>query len=270
MSSGAILRAKKLKGAGIVRAAAAHNKRAIHAEASTGGAIDGRRSHLNECLGGAASVDAVAEAARNLLDAAGVGKLRKDAVRAVEFVVSLAPLHTINDRAFFAAALEWLTGRFGGACNLLSADIHRDEAAPHMHVLLLPLIEGRMRGSEMLGGRSQLAALHGEFHAVVAAPYGLRRAPAKLQGSAKASGVESVLLALNGSSDAALRSSVWGVIRECIERDPSAFMVAMGIAARDPEPRKLRSMTAIFTSKGKGGSASDAHEPYRLRAVGSV
>ena len=91
MSGGAVLRAKKLKGAGIIRAAAAHNKRAIQAELGAGGSIDSGRTVLNECLAGAATPDDVVSLARVKMAGAGVGKLRKDAVRAIEFVVSLAP-----------------------------------------------------------------------------------------------------------------------------------------------------------------------------------
>ena len=46
MSGGALLRVKKLKGAGIVRVAAAHNKRTIQSELGAGGSIDAARSRV--------------------------------------------------------------------------------------------------------------------------------------------------------------------------------------------------------------------------------
>ncbi len=260
-----MLRAKKLTGTAIVRTAAAHNKRAIQAERGAGGSIDPARSRLNESLVGPPDPEQVAERARALMATAGVHKLRKDAVRAIEFVVSLAPSHGIDERAFFVASVAWLASRFGGADNILAADIHRDEAAPHLHVLVLPLIGGRMVGSDALGGRAKLAAMHSEFHAQVAAPYGLQRAPARLQGSAKTAGASAVLQHLRGTEDAAMRSAVWGVTRECIERDPALFLAALGLAAPEGRKKLLRSMTAIFISKGKGSAAAEQDQPYRVR-----
>jgi len=95
-----MLRAKKLKGSAIIQAAAAHNKRTIQAESGASGSIDATRSRLNECLAGPATPGEVAENAQVRARAAGVVKMRKDAVRAIEFVVSLAPSHGIDERAF--------------------------------------------------------------------------------------------------------------------------------------------------------------------------
>jgi Plasmid recombination enzyme len=163
--------------------------------------------------------------------------------------------------------VAWLAARHGGEKNILSADIHRDEPAPHLHLLMLPLIGGRMNGSDALGGRTKLAALHNDFHSQVAAPYGLKRAPARLQGNAKAAGIAAVLNHMRGTSDPAMRSAVWGPTRESIERDPAPFLAALGIGAPEVKAKALRSMTAIFTSKGKG-SAIPETDPYRvLRAA---
>lgn len=264
MSSGAMLRAKKLKGSAIIRAAAAHNKRTIQAEVGVGVQIAPDRSRFNECLAGPATPELVADRARELMRAGGVVNLRKDAVRAIEFVVSLAPTHGIDDRAFFVDAAVWLAARFGGTDNLLSADIHRDEAAPHLHVLLLPLIGGRMNGSDAIGGRLKLAALHSDFHAQVAAPYGFKRAPSRLQGTTKAAGVAAVLEQFRRTADPAMRSVAWGVTRECIERDPAPFMAALGIEPLKVKAKAHRSMTAIFTSKGKGSAVPETEQPYRV------
>ena len=129
---------------------------------------------------------------------------------------------------------------------------------------MLPLIGGKMQGSDSLGGRAKLAALHADFHAQVAAPYGLKRAPARLQGNAKAVASSTVLQHMRSVADAALRSPVWKIIRECIERDPAPFMTALGIVASTTKAKPLRSMVAIFTSKGKGSDAPEASQPYRV------
>jgi len=176
MAAGAILRVKKLRGAGIVRAAAAHNLRAIASELGAGGHIDASRCGLNVHLAGPETPAEVEALAATRMEQAGVGlnrKLRKDAVRALEFVVSLPPGQCADEAGLFASALGWLAGRFGGGDNILCADVHRDEAAPHMHALLLPLIGGRMSGSDAVGGRPQLQKLHADFFTDVCKPYGL-------------------------------------------------------------------------------------------------
>lgn len=259
MSGSAFLRLKKLKGSGIVAAAARHNKRVIQSEIGGSGNIDPARSRLNESLQGPPAADDVAHLAKELMRAADVGKLRKDAVRAVELIFSLSPGHDIDDRAFFTDCATWAATQFGGASNILSADIHRDESAPHCHLLLLPLINKRMNGSDMVGGKRQMEALHLDFHASVASRHGLRKAPMRLTGASKDAAARSVLQHLMEASDAALRSKVWATIRGAIESDPGPFALALGVVLEAPT-KKLRSMTAIFTSKGKG----KANEPIPI------
>ncbi|WP_368923885.1 plasmid recombination protein, partial [Comamonas aquatica] len=59
-----------------------------------------------------------------------------------------------DECAYFQAALDWMATEFGSA-NLLSAVVHKDESAQHMHVLIVPLVQGSMQGSDLLGGKAQ-------------------------------------------------------------------------------------------------------------------
>ncbi|MDB5779180.1 MAG: hypothetical protein JWP93_1545 [Polaromonas sp.] len=253
MSGAGVMRVKKLKGNGIITVAARHNRRVIQAEMGAAGSIDPARSHLNETLTGPSAAADVGQLAKDLMTAAGVVKLRKDAVMGLEIVFSLPSDTAIDDRAYFTACAEWAGLAFGGALNVLSADIHRDEAAPHCHVLLLPLIEGRMIGNKLLGGKQMLMALQKDFHAAVASKFGLSKAPARLAGTAKQAGAKAVLQKLRETSDGALQSAAWAVIREAVERDPAPFLLALGIEQAAPK-KKLRTFTQIMTSKGKGPS----------------
>jgi len=85
------LRIKKLTGKEIIEVAARHNHREIHAEigAAQDGKIDAALFGLNRVLRGHDTAKAVASHARILMDAAGVKSLRRDAVRALELVVSV-------------------------------------------------------------------------------------------------------------------------------------------------------------------------------------
>lgn len=251
MSGPAFFRLKKLKGSGIIATAARHNKRVIQAELGAAGHIDPARTHLNESLQGPPSADEVAALAKELMQAVGIDKPRKDAVMGLELVFSLPPTHQLDDRAYFADCANWAASQFGGSQNILSVDVHRDEAAPHCHVLLLPLVNKRMVGSDLVGNRQKMLEMQKRFHIEVAAGYGLKKAPARLSGSVKDAAASAVLKRLKADADPALRSSVWAVLRDAIERDPGAFAAALGIEMAAPKKR-LRTMTQIFISKGKG------------------
>ena len=204
MSGAAFLRIKKLKGGGIITVAARHNKRVIQAEMGATGSIDPTRSSLNETLAGPSAAADVGQLAKNLMTAAGVVKLRKDAVMGLEIVFSLPSGHTIDDRAYFTECATWVGVYFGGVQNILSVDIHRDEAQHHCHVLMLPLIDGRMDGGRMVGNKQKLLAMHKQFHLDIAGRYGLSKAPVRLTGASKQAAAKAVLQKLRETGDSAL------------------------------------------------------------------
>ena len=113
MSGAAFLRIKKLKGSGIITVAARHNKREIQAEMGASGSINPTRSSLNEALAGPSAAADVGQLAKDLMTAAGVTKLRKDAVTALEIVFSLPPAHAIDDRAYFSDCAAWAGNYLG-------------------------------------------------------------------------------------------------------------------------------------------------------------
>lgn len=251
MSGADFLRLKKLRGGGIIKAAASHNRRAIQAELGASGSIDPARTHLNETLTGPPTADEVALMARDRMTAAGIDKPRKNMVRGLEIVFSLDAGHQLDERQFFSDCVLWAGHHFGGAQNILSADIHRDEAAPHCHVLILPMLNGRMVGSDMVGNRTKLRDTRQRFHDAVGAPHGLAKAPPRLLGATKTAAAAKVVERLRAGSDGALKSKVWGQLKDGIDRDPGPFLLALGITV-EPARKKLRTMTQIFTSKGRG------------------
>lgn len=260
MTGTAFLNVAKLKDSGIIKVAARHNKRVIQEEIGALGNINPARSHLNETLMGAATADDVAQLAHDLMTAAGVGALRKGtkkgkndtrAVVALEILFSLPDDHGLDDRAFFLDCCDWSKVWFEGA-PILSADIHRDEAKTHCHVLMLPLVNGRMNGSDLLGNKPKLVAMQNNFHDKVATKYGLKKAPKKLYGAAKTTAVAQVLQRLKELSDPVLDSLIWPEVLATIETDPLPFLPNLEIKQPTAPPKKMRTVAEIFTSKGKG------------------
>lgn len=253
MTAVAILTFGKIKSERQLLLAAKHNLRAIKCELEPGGHIDPERIHLNRHLAGPDTAVEVTRLAKNSIAAAGIQKLKKNAVRALEFLVTVPAGQAIDEDAYFKAALDWLAADFGGMQNVLSADVHKDEANPHMHVLILPLMDGRMIGSEALGGPARTARRYREFVADVAEPFGLFGGAERLSEKSRRVVAQAVLGELNRRDDPALRSSLFPPLRDDVARAPARYAAILGIdvAAMLPRPR-LRSSTSIFISKGKG------------------
>jgi Plasmid recombination enzyme len=257
------LKFKTLSGAGIVLVASRHNRREIVAELGADSHIDASRVHLNYVLHGPATARAVADAAKERMNAAGIVKLRKNCAYAIEIVYSLPAGFAGDVRGFFAACLDWCILQFGGVSNLLSFDVHMDEAVPHAHALILPLLGGRMRASDMLGNRSIIASRQDSFHKDVAARFGLNRAPAALKGTAKAALAKLVEQHMQRTDDAALSSRAWQSIKEAIQADPVPFALTFGIEISQI-PKQGKSFVQIMTAATKPETQkTTALNPYR-------
>lgn len=165
----------KPKKAGIWRAAARHNLRKFQAN---GGStrFDPRQSHLNVVLAGATDPDQVEALVKDRLTKL-VKRPRRDGVLCVEVLFSLPANCAVEQDSFFEACVHWCASWCGGPVNIISAVLHRDEAAPHCHVLILPEVDGVLRGSEMVGGPRRVQWLHENFQAAVAVKFGLRQQP---------------------------------------------------------------------------------------------
>lgn len=257
-------RMKKLRGATKILVASRHNKRTTQSEVGTSAHIDPTRTGQNLTLHGPDTPEQVAGLAKALMASAGVTSLKVTAVVGLEVVYSLPTAWSGPMDQFFRDCLAWTAENFGGLANVLSADVHLDEAAPHMHVLILPLVGGRMNGSSLFGNRPRLLALHEGFHAAIGARYGLAKGSGRLTGLAKEKTAQNVIQRLRGVNDAALASCLWAELREAIEANPTPFAAALGLDPVLGQPKRLRTMAAIFTSKGKGKPDADPiGEPIR-------
>ncbi|PAY94689.1 plasmid recombination enzyme, partial [Shigella boydii] len=88
-------------------------------------------------------------------------KRRKDAVLAVEYVMTASPEWwkeaTPRQQAeFFARSEQWLEKKYGKD-RVVAAVVHRDEATPHLSAFVVPLTQdGRLSAKEFIGGRSKM------------------------------------------------------------------------------------------------------------------
>ena len=147
----AIMRCKKLKTMGCVASALQHCFR----ERETLNA-DPEMTPENVHLAASTSNEAM-----GLLRGQLPEKYRKDAVLAVEYVMTASPEWWENatekqQDGFFRESLEWLQQKYGKD-RVIAATVHRDELTPHLSAFVVPLTEdGRLSAKQFVGNRSVL------------------------------------------------------------------------------------------------------------------
>ena len=154
-------------------AAVSHNHRLSDIEKIN---INPAQKHLNKLFMG--------EGAKTRIDAKLPAKFRKDAIVAVEVLLTASPeffngltedREQLSKNPVFLAwvdqSLKWAKKEFGA--NLVDASLHMDESSPHIHVLTVPLIEGRLCAKEVTA-RKEMQRRQTEY-AKAMKPFGLLR-----------------------------------------------------------------------------------------------
>lgn len=170
----AIVRVRKLKTLSNVRSASNH-----HVRSQPTANADPSRPVVYSCQGGGTPYDAVV---RRL---ARVEHWRRDNVRAVELILTASPAYFRPDdpaaygvydegrlQDFARLAVNWLEDRY--AANLVSISLHLDEATPHIHAIVVPLVNGRLSARSLFALKGKFSEIQDSFAAVMA-PLGLQR-----------------------------------------------------------------------------------------------
>lgn len=245
MTAGYALNIERLYGSGIIRAAAKHNLREIAAEIGADGHIDAARIADNFILRGPSTAKEVAALAKSLMEAAGVLKCRKGAVTALELLFTLPAATTIDPRQYFEQAICWAEQHF--SVPVLSCVQHADEGSPHAHALLLPLVDGRMGGSDLHGGKAKLAAMQTSFHEAIGAPHGLPKYAPQKRLSAPVRAAAMALARETLQANAALNDDIIDALLVPHTKDPAPLLQALGIAMPEPKP-KSKDFVSIMVS----------------------
>lgn len=106
-------------------------------------------------------------------------KYRKDAVLAIEYLVTASPegmkAKTREQQdAYFKDALDWMKVRHGEE-NVVYAGIHRDETTPHMYAYVVPRVADKLNCRAFLGGAKALSDMQTEFADLVGKKHDLER-----------------------------------------------------------------------------------------------
>ena len=151
MANFAIMRCKKLSGMGSVASSLQH----CYRDRETPNA-DPEQTQHNQCYLSESTDEAMGRL-RELLPE----KRRKDAVLAVEYVMTASPewFETATPREqakFFTLSKMWLEEKYGKD-RVIAAVVHRDETTPHLSAYVVPLTEdGRLSAKEFIGSRAKM------------------------------------------------------------------------------------------------------------------
>ncbi len=105
-------------------------------------------------------------------------KIKDDAVLINSFILGsdkefFEGLSPEEQRQFFTDCTEFFAERYGEE-NIISAVVHVDETSPHLHLNLIPVLDGRLC-SKQLFDRVALRELQTDFHEAVGKKWGLQR-----------------------------------------------------------------------------------------------
>lgn len=243
------LSVEKRQNSNIITVAAQHNLRTLGL--AHGPHIDMRLTASNRVLHGPDTVDGVVGMAKRLMQDASV-KLAVNNVRMVEVLLSLpasTALTAIEQDAFFEHAVQWVEHYF--RVPVLSAVLHRDEENPHVHFLLLPLLDGRMKGSDMIGGPSQLRSMQADFYENVAQHHRLvRKAPEKrYSASCRSFAADAIIKALQSKPALLNDPDMVAAMRVAFGERPEPSLKLLGIDMPQPTRKPKRKAASSFVAQ---------------------
>jgi hypothetical protein len=112
-------------------------------------------------------------------------KIRKNAVHAIEVVMTASPDFSGNWDGYLKACDQWARNLFGDA-NVLHVSHHHDETSPHSHILVIPVKNGRLNAKHFIGGsRDRMAELQNDFFQEVGRTFELERGQSRAETKAR-------------------------------------------------------------------------------------
>jgi hypothetical protein len=166
MSKYLIMRVEKLKSKSSIKGMASHNFRAINTPNA-----DSKLTNKNEHR----ASQSVSECMQKYDDLK-PEKIRKNAVHALDYMITTSSDASEKDKEIaISEAIDWVTEKHGKE-NILMCSVHRDETTPHVHIVAMPLLDGKLNAKHFVGGsKHRMAELQDELHERVADKTELKR-----------------------------------------------------------------------------------------------
>jgi len=237
-----------------------HNRRETQKECGSRSHIDPTRSHLNRRIAGPALSADVVALAQARMAGAGYKPLRYDYTQPHELLISLPAGTSIDTAVYFAQCLQWAEAEFG-VDNILSADEHHDERAPHLHILVLPMVGNLYKGADLIE-KVRLNKLRKSF-AALALLFGLKEPTRRLHGAMQEETARMVLAHLETAQDAILQSTMWFTVKQDIKHNPARYAAALGLVLPElaAPVKKVKTLVELRVSTGRGPRYERADKP---------
>lgn len=208
-----------------------HNRRLIAAEFGDYGSIDGRRTHLNVelvRLDGSSFEEVIMGILRSKgLDLDHYSYRKKNRGYAVELVFSVTSGHNCDFNNMYADSLGWLRSYYP-ECPIIHAVIHHDEDTPHMHVVLVPLFNGKLQADKIRGYKGVSKKRNVSLFRYLDKRYGLTF-PVYLKGAEKKAGAALAIRHYQKLPEAQVKGLLEQPVLQAIYSRPEPFLHAFGI-----------------------------------------
>lgn len=105
--------------------------------------------------------------------------VRKDAVVMCSFVVTsdkdfFNNISLEQEKAYFQKAYNFVKEKYGEQ-NIISAEVHKDETTPHLHINFIPVTQDNRLSAKSLFDKKSLKQLQDDFYSQVSREFGLDR-----------------------------------------------------------------------------------------------
>jgi hypothetical protein len=172
----AICRVAKVKGAGSIGGKSDHNYRQGLVPNA-----DAERLHMNHEY--VLNYENLGKAIDARIEHAGIQRMRQDAVKGMEFILTASPerfkrdemgqvIGDYREHPWVKANLEFMQQQYGK--NLVAFTLHQDEKTPHIHAIVVPITaDGRLCAKELFNPKT-LRQLQTDY-AQAMKPFGLER-----------------------------------------------------------------------------------------------
>ena len=212
-----------------------HNCRLIASENGSYGKINGEKTHLNLELvkiSGGSTEEVVLKILRDKgLDLDHYSYKKKNRGFAVELLFTVTAGHECDFNAMYADCLEWLRNYYP-ECPIVHAVVHHDEGSPHMHVILVPLVNGKLKADEVKGYKGISNKRNKSLFDYLDKKYGLTF-PVYLKGAEKKMGAEIAIGRYMELPEADVKNLFMQATIQSIHARPEPYLYALGVEYKE-------------------------------------
>jgi hypothetical protein len=190
--------------------------------------------------------DNIWKACNKRIEEVGVVRVRKDAVRGMEFILTASPetferdakgvvIHDYKNSEWVKENLKFMQDTYGA--NLVAFTLHQDEKTPHIHAVVVPITDkNRLSAKDMFNPKT-LKALQTNYSEAMK-PFGLERG---LEGSKATHLTMQQLYSLHNTTEKSLKEDLKPIPTLDLKIDkPSGMDLLMLSSWADEQNRKIQ------------------------------